>query len=177
MNRLFPVAAQIVRLRMVGLSVLALSVASLAACKVDSTVDYDAEYKVTVKSLITDDGALSTDCVDAARNYNQNFTYQLVFTEADVTIDIEGEGFATGTRSGCLLNYQSAVWLEEESSGDVRWQITGQATYEGVTDGCDLPDDIDWEGTETIEIVESEDEDVPAGCTYDMETEGTFIGG
>jgi hypothetical protein len=149
----------------------------LGACKVDSTVDYDAQYKVTVKSLLTGDGALTTDCIDQGREFNQTFTYQLVFTEADVSIDIDGEGFATGTRSGCLLNYQSAVWLEEGSSGDLRWQITGSATYEGATDGCDLPDDTDWDGTETVEIVESEDEDIASGCTYELETEGKFIGG
>ena len=42
---------------------------------------------------------------------------------------------------------------------------------------CGLGDDLQWEGTETIEVVESEDEDVPAGCTYELLTEGTVNGG
>ncbi len=157
--------------------------AALTGCKSDQTVEYSAAYTVKVTSALTDDGALDTDCVDAGREFNQTFTYQLLFDAADVRIDIDGEGFATGTRSGCVLNYQSAVWLEDADAadarydGDVRWQITGTAVYEGATGGCDLDDGVDWLGTETIEVVESEDDSLPTGCTYALDTEGTFNGG
>lgn len=164
-----------------SLPVVLVAATVLGGCKTEEEVDYSASYQVSVTSALTDDGALDTDCIDAGREFNQTFTYQLLFDAAEVRIDIDGEGFATGTRSGCVLNYQSAVWLEEaedgDYDGDVRWQITGSAIYEGATGGCDLDDGVDWEGTETIEIVESEDESIPAGCTYELDTVGTFNGG
>lgn len=150
----------------------------LVACKEDETLTFDAEYTVDVTNALTDDGALDTNCIDAGQAVNDTYTYGLVFDSADVSIYIDGETFATGSRTGCQLNYQSAVWLEDDRSGGlVRWQITGSATYETGAGSCGLGDDIQWEGTETIEVVESEDEDVPAGCTYELETTGTFNGG
>jgi hypothetical protein len=153
-------------------------VALLAACKADETVTFDAEYTVDVVNALTDDGDLDTNCIDAGQAVNDTYTYGLVFESADVAIYIDGETFASGTRTGCQLNYQSAVWLEDERPGGlVRWQITGTATYETGAGSCGLGEDIQWEGTETIEVVESEDPDVPAGCTYELLTEGTFNGG
>jgi hypothetical protein len=157
---------------------LPLAFALSIACKADETVVFDAEYTVDVANALTDDGALDTNCVDAGQAVADTYTYGLVFESADVSIFIDGETFATGTRTGCQLNYQSAVWLEDDRDGGLlRWQITGSATYETGAGSCGLGDDIQWEGTETIEIIESEDEDVPAGCTYELLTEGTFNGG
>ena len=67
------------------------------------------------------------------------------------------------------------MWLEESAEGDLRWQITGEATYQGQAGGCDLTDGLDWEGTEIIEVVESLDDNTPEGCTYLMTTEGVLI--
>jgi len=157
---------------------LPLAIALSCACKSDEAVVFDAEYTVDVANALTEDGDLDTTCVDAGQAVADTYTYGLVFESADVSIFIDGETFATGTRTGCQLNYQSAVWLEDDREGGLlRWQISGSATYETGAGSCGLGDDIQWEGTETIEIIESEDPDVPAGCTYELLTEGTFNGG
>ena len=150
----------------------------VAACKADETLTFDAEYTVDVGNALTDDGKPDTNCIDAGRAVNESYVYGLVFDSADVGIYINGETFAAGTRTGCELSYQSAVWLEDDRPGGLlRWQITGNATYETGAGSCGLGEDIQWEGTETIEVVESEDPDVPAGCTYELLTVGTYNGG
>ena len=154
------------------------SALALTGCKDDETLTFDAEYTVDVANALTDDGSLDPNCIDAGRAVSESYVYGLVFDSADVGIYINGETFASGTRTGCELNYQSAVWLEDERPGGlVRWQITGSAVYETGAGSCGLGEDIQWEGTETIEVVESEDPDVVAGCTYELLTEGTYNGG
>ena len=123
---------------------------------------------------------VSTDCTDDNSGYQDTFDYQLFSDGADVELrigDDEGgsEAFAVGVRSGCAVQYQSAVWLEELDTGDLRWQITGEATYQGQGGGCDITDGLDWEGVEIIEVTESLDENTPEGCTYQMLTEGVLV--
>lgn len=159
-------------------AVLALAAGVGVACKADESLAFDAEYTVNVANALTEEGTLDTNCIDAGRAVDETHVYGLLFEEADVSIYINGEGFASGTRTGCQLRYQSLVWLEDDrAGGPVRWQITGTATYETGAGSCGLGDGIQWEGTETIEVVESEDEAVVAGCTYELLTEGTFNGG
>jgi hypothetical protein len=129
----------------------------------------DGEWNVTVTGT-------ADSCTGGEAVYQELFTYQLFFDGSATTIRINNEGFATGTTSGCKLKYESAIWLEEEPAGDFQWQITGEATYEGAAGGCDLPDGVDWEGTETLEIVYSENEAVPEGCSYEMDLTGVFGG-
>ncbi len=147
----------------------------LGACAPETTTP-DLAYTVTVQSAM-DGNALSTDCVDSAPFFDQTYSYELYFEGSTVEVKIDGESFGSGTRSGCDLVYESAVWLEERASGDLRWQLTGEAVYEGAAGGCSLDEGVDWEGDEVIEITESEDEDIPVGCTYDMVTEGTLKAG
>ena len=68
------------------------------------------------------------------------------------------------------LDELARTYWRERYDVDPEWQE--HFSYNPYIESLDIDAD-----TETIEIVESEDEDVPAGCTYDMETEGTFIGG
>lgn len=133
----------------------------------------DAAWDVTVTGV-------STDCTQDSSGYQKTFEYQVYTDGADVELRIGeedggSESFAIGVRSGCAVQYQSAVWLEERSEGDLRWQITGEATYQGQAGGCDLTDGLDWEGTEIIEVVESLDDNTPEGCTYLMTTEGVLV--
>ena len=130
----------------------------------------DGEWKVTVTGV-------ETDCTTSNQGYSEDFVYQLFFDGSDVNIEIDGESYAIGTRSGCALDYQSAIWLEERSTGALRWQIIGEAEVQGADGGCDLPEGLDWNGTETLTVLESEDPDVLAGCTYGMTVEGTLLGG
>lgn len=148
---------------------------SLVACGPEEAVP-DLSYAVTVRSAVESD-ALVTDCVDEAAVFEKTFDYDLFFEGSNVEVRVDGESFAGGVREGCDLLYESSTWLEERGSGDVRWKLTGEAVYEGDAGGCDLAEGLDWYGTEVIEIVESEDESVPPGCTYEMVTEGTLQAG
>ena len=85
----------------------------------------DVVYNVTVKSEVDGD-SLVTTCIaegDQAPVFEQVFRYELYFSGSTVDLRIDGEGFAAGTRSGCDMEYESAVWLEERDAGDVRWSL------------------------------------------------------
>lgn len=132
----------------------------------------DGSWTVTVTGI-------STDCTDSAEGYQKTFEYQIFYGDEDASraeLKIDDEPFASGYIAGCTLEYQSAVWLEEVDGGSYRWQITGVAEQQTAAGGCDLPQDIDWYGTETLEVIDSENETVPAGCTYEMESEGVWNG-
>ena len=136
----------------------------------------DLVYDVTVESVVAD-GTLATDCVNEGRVYSETFSYEIFVDDEEIALSVDGESFAIGSRSGCALSYTSAIWLEERPTGDLRWIIRGEADYEGAAGGCDLPDGSDWFGTEEVEVVESEDPNVPAGCTYQLQTNGTYVSG
>ena len=159
----------------VRLPLVASALVALAGCAADPAVP-DLTYEVTVESTVVD-GALATDCVSSGAVYTGTFDYG-VFTDAElVEITVDDESFALGSRSGCSLSYTSAIWLEERASGDVRWLLRGQADYEGSAGGCSLADGLDWQGTETIEVIDSEDEAVAIGCTYQLSTSGKLVSG
>ena len=42
--------------------------------------------------------------------------------------------------------------------------------------GCpDVPEDLDWYGTETLTVVSTENDTIEEGCTYNMESTGVVI--
>ena len=84
--------------------------------------------------------------------------------------------FAAGGISGCEINYESVVWGEEHDGYQIRWQLSGSALFRQSGDACGLPANIDWQGTETFQIITSEDDNLPAGCGYTMGVEGAFAG-
>lgn len=156
-------------------SLFALALGVLGGCATDPAVP-DLTYEVTVESTVVE-GALATDCVAEAPAYSGTFSYG-IFTDAErIELTVDDEVFALGSRSGCALSYTSAIWLDERPSGDVRWLLRGEADYEGTAGGCSLPDGVDWLGSETIEVVDSEDEAVPVGCTYQLSTSGSLTSG
>ena len=144
-------------------------IALLAGCGDSGQLTPDGEWQVTVTGV-------ETDCTTSTEGYQDTFVYQLFFDGSNVELRIDGEGFATGTRSGCDLSYESSVWLEEAEGGDYRWQIGGEATYEGAAGGCDLPEGVDWQGQETLTVLVSDNPDVPEGCRYVMDTQGVYLG-
>ena len=160
------------RLKMAHTTALLLAGAfTLQACAVPPE-DPDGSWNVTVTGV-------STDCTAETTGFQKTFNYQIFYDETDLSraeIKIDNESFASGFISGCTLEYQSAIWLEEEAGGNYRWQIVGRAEHQGAAGGCDLPDGVDWYGTETLVVLDSENESVPADCTYEMESEGTWAG-
>ena len=109
------------------------------ACGGGDEATPDGVWNVSVESLIVDqtDGSqdLSTTCVaedEEARVYSKSFKYELYYDGEAVLLDIDGQSFGDGTRAGCNLVYESAVWLDERPGGQVTWYIEGAATYRGV---------------------------------------------
>ena len=89
----------------------------------------------------------------------------------------EAQAEADKERAKADLAAQEARSIEERAAGDLRWQLLGSAVNEGGSGGCDLTEGLDWEGSEVIEVVESDDPTVEEGCTYELETEGTLKAG
>lgn len=111
--------------------------------------------------------------------------------------------FATGNILGCTMAYESQVVGEpDRDGGPVQWVLSGQSTYRSGGDGCNMeeqvtdyadmlgidpvaepaylggnePGDLDWVGMESFEIVASENEGIPVGCTYTLFVAGTYRG-
>ena len=155
------------------------------ACGGGEEVEPDGVWDVTVSSLITEtngQGSINSDCIPEGSDvtvYSERFKYELYYDDDVVTMDIDGLSFGTGSRAGCNLTYESAIWLDDRPSGQISWYVEGQATYRGVAGGCDnqLDDSVDWSGYEVAIVVESEDETVPVGCEYELETSGTVVSG
>lgn len=104
--------------------------------------------------------------------------YAVTFDGAAATLFFDEEPFAAGSIAGCGLHYESVVWDDEHDGFAVRWRLSGDATWRtGATGGCDLPDGIDWEGTETFEIISSDDPNLPEDCTYTIDVTGVYVGG
>ena len=128
----------------------------------------DGAWKVSVEGV-------TNTCSDSTTPYSESFVYQLYYEGSSTDIDIDGESFASGVVSGCNLTYSSAVWMEERDGGDLQWQIDGEAVVQGAAGGCDTSDDLDWEGTEVLWVVDTEDESIEAGCEYTMTVTGTYV--
>lgn len=109
--------------------------------------------------------------------YQESFDYTLFFSGSMTDLRVQGQSFATGEISGCNLSYVSPIMGEKRPSGAlVKWQLEGDATLRQGGASCDLPEDRDWVGTEIFTIVESEDPDLVAGCSYTLSLEGTYLG-
>ena len=125
----------------------------------------DGMWDVTVTGL-------STNCVDTEEGYQESFEYSLFYEGSFVEIKIGDDVFATGQQRGCFLEYESAIYLEDADTYPFRWRINGRADVQGLAGGCDLSEDYDWEGTETVTVVDSENDTVEAQCVYEMNVTG-----
>lgn len=117
-------------------------------------------------------------CHEEPVNYagQTDFEYRLVFEGSAVNLLLEDEGFAKGTISGCEISYQSVVWPSTVDGFEVKWQITGEASFRAGSTGCNLDEGVDWLGVETFEIVSDPDDhpEIEPGCTYALTTQGVF---
>jgi hypothetical protein len=149
----------------------------LSGCKVP-LADPDARWEVTV----TGD---ETDCTldKGAVDYTHTYTYEVSWPNQDdgdvstTELRIDGEPFATGTTAGCTIEYTSPTWLDEREQGYIKWHIVGTAQQQQAAGGCEIKDDFDWDGIETITVEESTDPEIEEGCTYSTTVQGHFLGG
>jgi hypothetical protein len=134
----------------------------------------DGEWNVQVTGV-------ATDCTDSNQGFQKTYVYQLFFNGSAADVKIKGSEdepvtFATGSRSGCQIAYESLTFLDERDGGEINWMITGESIYEASAGGCSLENGVDWLGTEVLEVTASTVESVPEGCTYTFETKGTYLG-
>ena len=130
--------------------------------------DPDGSWGISVTGL-------ETNCTQQAEGFREDYVYDLFYQGSFVEIRIEDEIFATGRRSGCFLEYQSSIYLEKDPAGNFNWQISGVTEYQSSAGGCtQLPDKADWYGTEVVTVVSSDNDSVEEGCTYEMQTVGSF---
>jgi hypothetical protein len=143
----------------------------------------DGAWNVTISSALNEtETGIDSTCIgdnEEVATYQASYLYQLYYDGDAVSIDIDGQAFAEGIRTGCGLNYESAIWLEERPTGLVTWRIVGEASYRGAEGGCDerFEGGEDWNGMETIEVINSEDETIVPGCTYNLDVVGTWANG
>ncbi len=166
-----------------ALSVIApcAAAAFVSGCAPEQAIP-DGTWKVTVSTRTDDSGALDGDCIAAGEQvavFNQSYNYELFFDGDAVQVDIDGQSFAQGTRAACNLSYESAIWLDERNGFEVTWRIEGVAIYQGAGGGCEdrLEPGSDWTGVEDVVVVSSADESIPVGCTYGLDTVGTWVSG
>jgi len=130
-------------------------------------LEFDASWSVTVTGV-------DTNCTEDATGYLNSYRYDIAYEGTRAKIYIDNAMFATGDLRGCSLNYSSASYLEDTAEGSFSWEIAGDADVEGQGNSCDLPEGMDWQGTETLTVIESDHPTVEVGCTYNMSVEGTF---
>jgi hypothetical protein len=131
-------------------------------------IEIDATWSVTVTGT-------ETSCVQDTTGFIESYDYGVIYDGTKAKIYIEESMYATGDHRGCSLQYKSAAYLEDSSDGRFTWDITGSADVQGAAGGCDLQEGLDWEGTETLTVLESENPNVEEGCTYNMSVEGAFL--
>lgn len=139
----------------------------LLACSEEIIPDGIWDVKVT---------GLETTCIEALEGFQESYRYEAYYEGSYVELDINGESFAKGQRRGCLIEYTSATYLENSADGDFRWNIEGRAESQGTAGGCDIQEGLDWFGTETLTVVDSDNESISEFCTYEMTVTGTYIG-
>ncbi len=150
---------------MIALAVL------LAGCFDNSKIPTDSLiYNLTVTGVGPDEcHPGNTD------GWQDTYEYAISFNASSADVYVDGEPFATGTVSGCVLTYQTVVLLAERPSGNLNWFITGQALIDPGDDAC-VEGEFDFDGTETIEVADSADENIEVGCTYPTTVQGTYVG-
>jgi len=117
-------------------------------------------------------------CNDPPSGYQETLRYLVTFRDGKYAdIAVNGSTFGTGQIEGCNIFYESVVWGESRDGFGLRWRISGEAVYQ-QSGGCEtqLPDNVDWKGTEVFEIIQSDHPEIPPGCTYTLLTEGVYVG-
>ena len=150
---------------------------AIAGCAVPPA-EPDARWDVTVHGYNTN-CTIDKDVLE----YEEQYTYEVRWPnkdDGDVTtteIRISGEPFATGQTSGCSIEYASPTWLDEREQGYIKWGLVGIADQQQGAGGCEIKNEFDWYGTETITVTESTAPEIKAGCTYTTTVEGNYLGG
>ncbi len=112
--------------------------------------------------------------------YREDFTYALYYDGSSTTLKIEGDTFASGVVSGCTVTYESVETREDRGDGFVRWKLEGEALHQQDGASCGIEanaegQQLDWTGTETFTLLETDLAGYDTPCSYTMTVEGTFV--
>lgn len=150
----------------------------VSACSEDVLDPDGFHWNVTVSG-----GSDTTDvwdtCNEQPVNFQEEYIYSLFFDGSVVDIKIGDESWSSGMISGCSVEYQSPIVGERRGENEeywVKWKLEGYATLRQGGSSCELEDGVDWYGTETFTIVDTDMEDLTIGCTYDLTVTGTYLG-
>ena len=102
-------------------------------------------------------------CDDDITPSSETLSYELFFDGDSVAIEIDGQPFASGTVLGCELEYESPTWLDETANGDVLWSVTSRYVQADGASMCPIPGQYQFLGVEDYTVVESTNDDYPAG--------------
>ncbi len=178
------------------LPLVLLSLVALVGCAESEEEDlFTWNVKVTgVDNSCTEDESGSTESLTVGA------TFEGSLVSLKVVGDESTDTFATGSISGCTVSYESQVVGEpDRAGGPVQWVLSGEAVFRTGGEVCNMaenvaetaadldvdlesfdylngaePDDVDWVGREIFEVVASENEGVPVGCTYTSFVAGTY---
>lgn len=125
---------------------------------------------------------VDNDCTGEPLNRRENHEYRLVIDGLNIVVAIGEDEWATGSINGCRIEYESVIVTDvrndaEGNQHEIRWRITGEAEID-QSGGASCIDEgnLDWIGTETIEVIRSQHPNVDPGCTYSFESTGLFTG-
>ena len=142
-----------------------------SACGPDGLDPDGAHWEVTVTGEVD-----TCHAKGEGVGYRETFIYSLFYEGSVTDLRIGDDTFATGIVSGCSISYESPVIGETSDDGyEIKWQLTGAATVRAGGQGCSLGDGSDWLGTETFEVITSDDPDIEVGCEYAMSVDGTYV--
>jgi len=114
-------------------------------------------------------------CTGAPADHTEKLEYRVKIDGQDVELAVGPDVFASGTMNGCDMFYDSVVWAEQRGDAEIRWQIHGSATVNTGGSSCNPANGTDWDGTETFEIISSEDPSFAPGCEYTLALSGKYV--
>jgi len=108
-----------------------------------------------------------SDCMGDVDQKSESLTYNLFLDGDTVSIEVDGQPFASGSILGCELSYESPVWLDTVDGAKVNWQVRSVGVLADTTGACSemFPGSYHFLGIEEIEIVESDSLEYPIGRT------------
>lgn len=145
------------------------TVSNVADDCIDVNTDVEDYYNedVELAELCSCNNADGTDCSGDITQTSNKYSYEVYMDGDNISIEIEGQPFASGTVNGYQIEYVSPGWLHEGPDGDVQWAVSSLfMRADGAEDGESFDDaGHNLLGVEEVEILESDDVNYPVGRT------------
>jgi len=110
-------------------------------------------------------------CTGNGTNFSERMAYRIEYHSNEVVLAVGEDVWATGISDGCTVTYDSIVWTSNRNGHTIDWQVSGEAQVD-PDGGNTCSSELDWKGTETYFITNSEHPDVNPGCEYVLDVRG-----